>query len=141
MPRKATDVDAQLATTPAAPRILLVEDETALRQMLARVLRREGYDLVLAANGSEAVALTDEDLAGVDLLVSDLIMPGASGADVAAHVRARVPNLNVMFISGCGDHPVLQRVLDTGETVLNKPFRLSAFSDAVHHALGSPAVS
>jgi two-component system, cell cycle sensor histidine kinase and response regulator CckA len=101
----------------------------------ARVLRRKGYDLVVAANGSEAVALQDDDLAGIDLLISDLIMPGANGAEVAAHVRARVPNLGVVFISGSGDHPVLDRILATGETLLNKPFTLADFSNVVHHAL------
>jgi CheY-like chemotaxis protein len=128
-------VNAHAEITPMPRRILLVEDESALREMLARVLRREGYELLVAADGGEAVALGDDDLAGIDLLISDLIMPGASGADVAAHVRARVPKLGVVFISGSGDHPVLDRVLATGETLLNKPFTLTDFSNVVHHAL------
>jgi CheY-like chemotaxis protein len=124
-------------TTETRPRILLVEDELAVREMLARALCRQGYDLLLASNGSEAVALRDDEIKDVDLLISDLIMPGANGAEVASSLRQRVPNLNVLFMSGSGDHPVLHRVLTGGERFIGKPFSIAQFSNVVLQALAA----
>ncbi|MGH9374426.1 MAG: response regulator [Vicinamibacterales bacterium] len=123
------------------PRILLVEDESSVRQMLMRVLGNQGYELLVASNGSEAVALTDAEVATVDLLISDLIMPGANGADVASRLRARVPHMGVLFMSGSGDHPVLHRVLAGGERFIEKPFSITRFSSVVDEALSAQAES
>lgn len=128
-------MSAQRGSTETRPRILLVEDELAVREMLARALGRQGYDLLLASNGSEAVALRDEEIKSIDLLISDLIMPGANGAEVASSLRQRVPNLNVLFMSGSGDHPVLHRVLTCGERFIGKPFSIAQFSNVVLEAL------
>jgi two-component system, cell cycle sensor histidine kinase and response regulator CckA len=115
-------------------RILLVEDEAPIREMLTRLLNGKGYELLVAANGREAVDLVEQE-GGVDLLISDLIMPGPNGAEVASELRARVPNLGVLFISGWADHPALQRVLDAGDRFIPKPFSLSEFSSVVREVL------
>jgi two-component system cell cycle sensor histidine kinase/response regulator CckA len=116
-------------------RILLIEDETAVRQMLTRVLSREGYELLVASNGREAAALSAEEIASIDLLISDLVMPGANGVDVASELRSRAPHLEVLFMSGSADHPVLDRVLAGKERFIPKPFALDEFSRLVHEAL------
>lgn len=131
----------QAGTCQQPPRILLVEDEMPVREMLSRVLCRQGYELLVAANGAEAVALRDEDVSTIDLLISDLIMPGANGAEVARSLRRRAPHLNVLFMSGCGDHPVLHRVLSGGEKFIGKPFSLSQFTQVVDRALVGQAES
>ena len=123
------------------PRILLVEDEMPVREMLSRVLCRQGYELLVAANGAEAVALCDDHVRTIDLLISDLIMPGANGAEVARSLRRRAPHLNVLFMSGCGDHPVLHRVLNGGEKFIGKPFSLAHFKQVVDRALIGQAES
>jgi two-component system cell cycle sensor histidine kinase/response regulator CckA len=128
-------MNVQAGSPPQRPRILLVEDELAVREMLARVLHRQGYDLLVASTGTEAVELRDEEVRDVDLLISDLIMPGANGADVASSLRQRVPKLNVLFMSGSGDHPVLHRVLGGGERFIGKPFSIARFNHAVMGAL------
>lgn len=128
----------QAGTCQQPPRILLVEDEMPVREMLSRVLCRQGYELLVAANGAEAVALRDEDVSTIDLLISDLIMPGA---EVARSLRQRAPHLNVLFMSGCGDHPVLHRVLSGGEKFIGKPFSLSQFTQVVDRALVGQAES
>jgi two-component system, cell cycle sensor histidine kinase and response regulator CckA len=125
------------ANAPNRPvaRILLVEDESSIRNLLTRVLTTQGYELLVASNGTEAVSLDDDTLAGIDLLISDLIMPGANGADVAAQLRARIPRLGVVFMSGSSEHPVLKRVLASGERFIGKPFSLTQFSTVVDEAL------
>jgi two-component system cell cycle sensor histidine kinase/response regulator CckA len=118
-------------------RILLVEDESSVRQMLTRVLSNQGYELLVASTGKEAIALDDEAIASIDLLISDLIMPGANGADVASELRARAPHLEVLFMSGSADHPVLKRVLAGNERFIPKPFSLDELSRLVAEALSA----
>ncbi len=119
------------------PRILLVEDERAVREMLSRVLTRQGYELIVASTGDQAVALCDEDVAALDLVISDIVMPGASGPDVAAHLLARAPHLEVLFMSGYADHPLFKRVVNAGSRFIGKPFSLAHFRAIVKEALTS----
>jgi two-component system cell cycle sensor histidine kinase/response regulator CckA len=135
------EMSVHAASCQQRPKILLVEDEMPVREMLSRVLYRQGYELLVAADGAEAVALRDEDVTTIDLLISDLIMPGPNGADVARTLRQRAPHLNVLFMSGCGDHPVLHRVLSGGEKFIGKPFSLAQFKQVVDRALIGQAES
>src|SRR3954453_14459341 len=84
---------------PAAPmpRILLAEDDDSLRGFLARALERAGYDVVACADGDEAAAVLDQDW---DLLLTDIVMPGMDGMEVARQAAARHPGLRLMFITG-----------------------------------------
>jgi two-component system cell cycle sensor histidine kinase/response regulator CckA len=120
-------------------RILLVEDETQIREVLTRVLHNNGYQLLVAANGREALDLVEKEGGNVDLLISDLIMPGPNGADVATELQARVPRLGVLFMSGSLDHPVLKRVLASGHRFIPKPFSLTEFRSVVSEALAAAA--
>src|SRR6185369_12203362 len=92
---------------PAAPadlrgteRILLVEDNDALRALSARVLREQGYTVVEAAAAGEATALDDETLRSFSLLLSDVVLPDGSGAVAAERLSKRHRGLRVLFISG-----------------------------------------
>ena len=122
-----------------SPRILLVEDESAIREVLARVLHRLGYHTLVAANGREAIELVEKEGGDVDLLISDLVMPGQNGADVAKELQTRVPSLGVLFMSGSLDHPVLKRVLASGHRFLPKPFSMTEFRSVVSQALAEAA--
>ena len=126
-------------STRIARRILLVEDDTPIREVLTRALHSNGYELLVAANGEEALALVERAGGDVDLLISDLIMPGQNGADVASQLQARVPHLGVLFMSGSLDHPVLKRVLASGHRFIPKPFSLSQFKSVVSEALSAAA--
>ena len=78
-------------------RILLAEDDESLRGFLARALERAGYEVTACADGEEAVAVLDEDW---DLLLTDIVMPGIDGIEVARQAAARHPGLRIMFITG-----------------------------------------
>jgi DNA-binding response OmpR family regulator len=89
-----------------APRILVVDDEDAIRLTLDTLLRRRGYAVTTAAGGAEALALIEQQ--PFDLLVLDLMMPGLSGLDVARHARQHLPTAAILILTGSstiGDGP------------------------------------
>ena len=79
------------------PRILLAEDDDSLRGFLSRALERAGYEVTSCADGEEAAAVLDQDW---DLLLTDIVMPGMDGIEVARLAAARHPGLRIMFITG-----------------------------------------
>jgi len=120
--------------------ILLVEDEDAVRHVARRLLETRGYQ-VIEADGGEA-ALAHARVAGqrIDLLLSDVIMPGMNGREVAEAVRQLRPGLRVLFVSGHSGE-VLNRLggLGPGAHFLTKPFSSAELCDAVRRAIDGPA--
>ena len=121
-------------------RILLVEDELAVRALARRVLTRHGYDVVTAANGVEALEIADTDDEGFDLLVTDVVMPGMGGVPLASALIERHPGLPVLFMSGYTadafpDRAALERPLH----FLQKPFTPAVFAERVRTVLDEPA--
>jgi CheY-like chemotaxis protein len=113
-------------------RILLVDDDSSVLQMLSRAL--DGYDLTVARDGHEALAVADRQ--GLDLLITDYLMPEMTGDELIARMRQLRPNLKALVITGHGDvldreSPEWWRV----ERHLSKPFRIQALRDAVEGLL------
>ena len=79
-------------------RILLAEDDDSLRGFLARALERAGYEVRACADGDQAIEALDEG--PYDLLLTDIVMPGVDGIEVAREAAARAPSLRIMFITG-----------------------------------------
>jgi PAS domain S-box-containing protein len=103
--------------------VLVAEDDRQLRELIARVLRGAGYDVLVAADGAEAIAIFRENAARVDLVIADVIMPRCGGAEVEDAVRARRPEVPVLFSSGYGD--ALGAAGETGgvrRAVIVKPY-------------------
>ena len=103
--------------------VLVVEDEFALREATRRILARHGYQVITAANGRDAVAVATSRPGGIDLLVTDTIMPEMPGKEAADRIRALCPSVKVLFMSGytegiLSDHGVLE----TGINLIQKPF-------------------
>jgi two-component system, cell cycle sensor histidine kinase and response regulator CckA len=117
-------------------RILLAEDEACVRALLSDSLARQGYDVVAVSTGEEALALSQDSVAPVQLLVTDLLLPGKNGPDLAANLRERVPNLRVVFMSGYTDHPLVDRALESSDGFISKPFSMVSFKQVVAAALG-----
>jgi two-component system cell cycle sensor histidine kinase/response regulator CckA len=105
-------------------KILLVEDDELLRRMALRILEGSGCAVVAASDGERALGLLDNPVHGkIDLLVSDVIMPGIGGRDLAEKLKARFPELKVLYISGYPDETVVRHgVLSRGVAYLQKPF-------------------
>ncbi len=103
--------------------VLLVEDESALRTMLAAALRRNGYTVLEAASGEDAIDVARGWSRPIHVLVADLVLPGKSGREVAVELRALREGIRVLFISGYSPEAAdLQTLLVDGEAFLQKPF-------------------
>ena len=122
----------------ASRRILVVEDEAAVRSLTARVLERAGHTVMQAANGLEALALLDERADEVDLVLTDLVMPEMGGRELRAALRRRYPRIPVVFMSGYDEDRALAEGED-GVQFLPKPFTPAALVDVVARALAVPA--
>lgn len=117
-PRRASD---------AAPRILLVEDEDAVRAFAVRALSAKGYTVLPAANGEAAIDILADTSAGVDLVITDVVMPGIDGPTLVREARDSSPTLKVIFMSGYADGAFDEiPAFDACTHFLQKPFTLTA---------------
>ena len=130
--------DAGGTIVPARPRVLLAEDDPELRRMIARRLRTVGYDVVEARDGAELDALLARHAPGdaVDLLVSDVRMPGRSGLAIASELQRAGRALPIILMTGFGDREVHEQARHLGVlAVLDKPFDLDELCAAVSAAV------
>jgi PAS domain S-box-containing protein len=120
--------------------ILLVEDDAALREMAATLLRRLGYKILAAANGIEALSLKQQrDIGHIDLLFTDVVMPHMSGRELADRVQALHPHTRILFTSAYTENAIVhQGVLNKGVVLLQKPFTPSALAHKVREVLDQP---
>jgi two-component system cell cycle sensor histidine kinase/response regulator CckA len=118
--------------------ILLVEDEPQVRELVLAVLRARGYTVLAAENATEAVRLEEIHRARIQLLITDVVMPGMSGRELAEHMAALRPEMKVLFISGYTDDAVLRHgVIAPGSGFLQKPFALEDLLQRVRILLDS----
>ena len=129
---------SDLVVETTRPRLLLGEDEPAVRDLLRLALERRGYHVDTGCTGAEGLELCDT-LAPPDLLITDLILPGATGPVIIERMRQRAPDVKVLLMSGYAEHPLLDAVHAAGEPCLVKPFEIASFSDTVARLLGEVA--
>ncbi|MFQ5576956.1 MAG: ATP-binding protein, partial [Anaerolineae bacterium] len=119
-----------------AETVLLVEDETAVRELASTVLRTQGYTVLQAADGAEALRVAGEYGAKIDLLLTDVIMPRMGGKELADRLVKARPGLKVLFTSGyTGNAIVHHGVLEPDLAFLQKPFSAVALARAVRQTL------
>jgi CheY-like chemotaxis protein len=116
--------------------ILVVEDEEAVRGVARLVLQRLGYTVLEAAGGDEALALMEQIEQPVHLLLTDVVMPGMGGREVADRLRSRCPGLKVLFMSGYTDDAVVRHGIEHHEVeFIQKPFSGPALANKVREVL------
>jgi PAS domain S-box-containing protein len=119
--------------------ILLAEDEPSLRRLIARVLRTQGYTVLEAADGNEALSLAQANGAKIQLLVTDVIMPGLSSKMLAEWLKQVNPGVRVLFISGyINNNAVRDAMSKPGAFFLQKPFNPTDLSKKVREAIEAP---
>jgi two-component system cell cycle response regulator CpdR len=117
------------------PRILLAEDDDSLRGFLARALERAGYEVMACADGEEAAAVLDQEW---DLLLTDIVMPGMDGIEVARQAAALHPNLRIMFITGFAAVALAAgSQAPAGAKVLSKPIHLREIVSEVERMIAA----
>jgi CheY-like chemotaxis protein len=116
--------------------ILLVEDEEMLRELSADILAMYGYNVIAAATGTEALELSGKENSTVDLLLTDVVMPGMSGKRLADELRSFIPGIKVLFMSGYADEIIAEHgILDEESSLINKPFTPEGLARKVREVL------
>jgi two-component system cell cycle sensor histidine kinase/response regulator CckA len=140
LPRATASTDAGLArahpsaTPTGTETILFVEDDESIRTLAVRGLQRYGYTVLTASNGGEALAM--RDLGKVDLLVTDIVMPGISGRELAERLRTSHPVLKVVYTSGFTDDSELLRGIRSGDTpFVQKPYHVEVLARTLRRTL------
>ena len=113
-------------------RVLVIDDDDDVRQFIAASLQEYGHDVISAGNGQDGIAKFFQ--ASPDLVILDFLMPGMSGADVAAHILATKPDQPILFVSGYSETDAIRKVAPHAD-ILAKPFRAAALDEAVREAL------
>jgi PAS domain S-box-containing protein len=129
------------AAPPDLPRgketVLLVEDDPALREMAAELLRRLGYDVTAASNGGDALSLAEQrGKEPLNLLFTDVVMPQLNGKELSERVRALHPETRILFTSAYTENAIVhQEALDSGVAILQKPFTPSTLAHKIREVL------
>ena len=130
----------QVAAKPGSETILLVEDDPLLRSMLKRQLRKLGYRVLQAQDGATALEIAEVNPEPIDLLLTDLVMPGMDGRALARRLVESRPTTKVLFMSGYTEHPAVKSAAFTADDVLvQKPFTAAELSSAIRSVLDAPS--
>ena len=132
---RAVDIRDQLAGTET---VLLVEDDKAVRNMAQEILRLNGYKVLDASNGKEAIIVTEEYSGDIDLMITDVVMPQIGGRELAETLSLTRPRMRVLYMSGYTDDAIVHHgVLDGLAAFLEKPFTPDALALKVREVLAA----
>jgi two-component system, cell cycle sensor histidine kinase and response regulator CckA len=130
------DVNRDAAQLVGQETVLLVEDEDAVRSLARSALEQSGYKVLEAVNGLAAIEVAEGRRGPIDLLVTDVVMPGMDGGQLADTLRVRIPGIRVLFISGYTDDAVVRHgILHEHVAFLQKPFSPAALAAKVRAVL------
>lgn len=120
--------------------ILLVDDEQSVRTIVFKILRRANYNVLEAENGEAALKIAENHPGKIDLVITDMFMPGLRGPEVVERLASRRPGLRALFMSGYADQDARTGV-PPGANFLNKPFSGQELAKAVEVVLNGPTIS
>ena len=142
LPRQAAGAGAGLRVKRAHPgggrgeTVLVVEDEVGVRAAVRRILANAGYTVILASGGGEALATCRSHAGSIDLLLTDVVMPGMDGREVALAVGKMFPDARALFMSGYAENAIVhQGILDAGTHYIAKPFNATELTQRVREIL------
>jgi two-component system cell cycle sensor histidine kinase/response regulator CckA len=133
-----SDRPTEAAAPPArgSETLLLVEDETGVRELTKDILLAQGYRVLVAQDGVEALQVAQEHEGPIHLLITDVVMPRLGGRELADQLRSSRPKMRVLYTSGYTDNALVHHgVLDEGVHFLSKPFELEALAHKVRDVL------
>ena len=117
---------------------MVVDDERAIRELATAILERGGYSVLCASSGDEGLDLANQHDGPIDLLLTDVVMPGLHGRELAERLRPLRPECRVLYMSGyAGDILPLEQPPEDDLALLQKPFTRAALLDEVERRLGS----
>src|SRR5271165_6199235 len=133
----ASTVGVSPSQTGGSETVLLVEDEESVRQLVRETLESKGYKVLEADNGEAALQIVSGHSGKIDMLITDVVMPGMSGRELSARLCASRPQTKVLYLSGYTEDAIVHEgVLDPDTAFLQKPFTLQALTRKVREVLG-----
>jgi len=135
----ASAAPAQEVATAGSETILVVEDDEMLRELMTEYLSSKGYKVMLATSGIEALAVFKSGIASIDLLMTDVVLPGMGGQELAAALRELEPEMQIIFVSGYTDRELDDTILGEHSRFLHKPFSLNNLAQHVREVLDRKA--
>jgi two-component system, cell cycle sensor histidine kinase and response regulator CckA len=127
---------AERTSCPAGQLVLVVDDEANIRSNVRDCLQQLGYEVLVADSGQAALRICEERQGKIDLLLTDLVMAGLNGHEIANDLACRYQRIPVLFMSGyTEDNAARREILLQGRTFLQKPFSVADLASAVHNAL------
>lgn len=120
--------------------ILLVDDEQSVRAIVLKILRRARYTVIEAESGEAALEIAEQHKGKIDLVITDMFMPGLRGPEVVERLAPKRPGLRALFMSGYADQDARTGV-PAGANFLNKPFSGQELAKAVEAVLKGPTIS
>ena len=116
--------------------VLLVEDEEEVRKLAAQILQRQGYKVLEAPQGGDALLICEQHQTPVHLMLTDVVMPGMSGHQLAERLKSLQPEMKILYMSGYTDNTIIQHgVLVEGVNYISKPFTVDALARKVREVL------
>jgi two-component system cell cycle sensor histidine kinase/response regulator CckA len=135
-PDAAEGLDERGGPARATGTVLLVEDDDEIRPLLQRLLDERGYDVLVAPNAAEALRVAEWMDRPIDLLLTDIVMPGMNGRELAARLQALRPGVRVLYTSGYTEDAILRHgVLDDASRFLSKPYTPAELRRRIREAL------
>lgn len=116
--------------------ILVVDDAEVIRKMVCAMLEQHGYECLEASDGLEALRTLEGG--PVHLVLTDVLMPGMGGAELASRLSEERPEMRIMFMSGYSDHPVVRHIERTPSIFLPKPFTAGVLMEKIRQVLDGP---
>jgi len=137
---KVEDTEQVAAEIPKGTEtILLVEDEEMVRELLRNILEIEGYTVLVASHGSEALEICERHEGPLHLIITDVVMPGMGGRQLVERLTAECAEVKVLYMSGYTDDAIVHHgVLNPGVAFLQKPFTPDAVARKVREVLDAP---
>jgi two-component system cell cycle sensor histidine kinase/response regulator CckA len=116
--------------------VLLVEDEESVRELVRETLKTRGYKVIEASDGIAGLRVSEEHQGNIEILITDVVMPGMSGRELAKRVAAARPNIRVLYLSGYTEDAIIHEgALEPGTGFLQKPFTLQVLARKVREVL------
>ena len=116
--------------------ILIVDDDLSLQRLTAKILKQTGYDVLTAGNAEEAFVVFEEKRGNIDLLLTDIVMPGMNGYELAIRLKDISPELKVLFMSGYSDGFLTKKgIIEEYTEYVKKPFTVLSLNQCVREIL------
>jgi PAS domain S-box-containing protein len=136
--RRVSGAHSSVSAVPGSETVLVVEDEPAVRSLVQTVLERHGYIVLVAEDGAGALDVVDKHPGPIHVLLTDIVMPGMNGRDLAGVVTARRPSIRVIFMSGYTADIPTDLGVEGGPLFLSKPFSEQALTSKLREAFDAP---